>query len=179
MKPFVHIAALLLLLCGCTNEKQRFDRDMWGRYEVRCDKYFSIYASDKGQAKKALEDTIALSLVERDKAKYYWRFNLIIAFSEARLAVMAEDDGHEQEAQHLFASASAYMALQKTMLREHLQEMPNVRFGDAATNSAETPTPDQWRDAIAKLDAANNVRWKSPNKALESTATAPSVSTNK
>ncbi|HZF01869.1 MAG TPA: hypothetical protein VE344_08245 [Methylomirabilota bacterium] len=161
MKPSILIVALMLL-CGCTSEKERFDRDMREHYEAQCDKYFAIYASDKHKAKKALEDTITLSLAERNKAKYYWRFNLNIAFSEARLAVMAEDEGRKQDAQRLFSSASDYMALQKTMLREHLQEMPNVKFGESATNSAETPTPDQWREAIAKLDAANNVRWKSP-----------------
>jgi hypothetical protein len=170
MKPFVNIAALLILLCGCTNERQRFDHDMLGRYEVQCDKYFSIYASDKRQAKKALEDTIAFSLAERDKAKFYWRFNLIIAFSEARLAVMAEDDGHKQEAQRLFASASRYMVLQKTLLCEHLKDFPNVNFGEDATNSAVIPTPDQWRTGIEKLDAANHVRWKSPNQSPEPTA---------
>jgi hypothetical protein len=169
MKSFALMAALLLL-CGCSSQK-RFERDMRAHYEVQCDKYFAIYASDKSQAKKALEDTIALSLAERDKAKYYWRFNLIIAFSEARLAVMAQDDGHEQEAQRLFASASHYMALQKTLLREHLKDFPDVDFGEDATNSAVTPTADQWRTGIAKLDAANHVRWSI--KAPEPTATAP------
>ena len=168
MKSFVLMAALLLL-CGCSSQK-RFERDMQAHYEVQCDKYFAIYASDKSQAKKALEDTIALSLAERDKAKYYWRFNLIIAFSEARLAVMAEDDGREQEARRLFTSASHYMTLQKTLLREHLKDFPNVNFGEDATNSAITPTPDQWRTGIEKLDAANHVRWKSPNKSPEPTA---------
>jgi hypothetical protein len=179
MKLFVHLAAMLLLLCGCTDAKKRFYNDMQERYEVQCDKYFSIYASDRGQAKTALENTITLSLAERDKAKFYWRFNINIAFSEARLAVMAEDDGREQEAQRLFTSASDYMALQKTMLREHLQEMPHTKWAESDTNSAETPTPDQWRKAIAALDAANHVRWKSPNNALQPTATAPSVLTNK
>ena len=179
MKSPVHIAALLLLLCGCTSEKERFDRDMQGRYEVQCDRYYSIYASDRGHAKKALEDVITLSVAERDKAKFYWRFNLMVAFAEARLAVMAEEDGHEQEAQRLFASASRYMALQKTLLREHLKDFPNVDFGESATNSAVTPTPDEWRAGIAKLDAASHVRWKSPNTAPVPTGTAPVSTTNK
>lgn len=163
MKSFALIA-LLLLLCGCSSEMERFRRDMQQRYEVQCDKYYSVYdTGDVESAKRALQDVITLSLAERNKAKYYWRFNLMVAFAQARLAVIAEAEGHEQEAQHLFASASDYMALQKTMLREHLQEMPHVRFAESDTNSQETPNPDQWRKGIAALDAANHVRWKSPN----------------
>lgn len=154
--------SLLLLLCGCGSEKERFDRDMQQRYEAQCDKYYSVYNSgDIESAKSALTNVVALSVSERDKAKFYWRFNLIAAFSQARLAIIAEKEGHEQEAQRLFASASDYMALQKTMLREHLQEMPNVRWTESDTNAAETPSPEEWRTAIAKLDAVNHVRWRS------------------
>jgi len=158
---------ILLLLCGCSSRRQRFYRDMQDNYEVQCDKYFSIYASDRTKAEKAMEDTIELSLAERDKAKFYWRFNLMIAGSEARLAVMAEKEGREEDAQHLFASASVYMALQKKMLRDHLWEMPHTRFAESATNPADVPTPDEWRKRIAALDLANHVRWKSTNAVSE------------
>src|SRR5689334_9557460 len=67
-------SSLLLVLCGCSSDKERFDRDMQQRYEAQCEKYYSIYDSgDIESAKKALTNVIALSVVERDKAKYYWR----------------------------------------------------------------------------------------------------------
>jgi len=156
------LLSLLMLLSACSSEKERFDRDMQQRYEKQCQEYYAIYDSgDIDGAKKALTNIIALSVAERDKAKFYWRFNLMAAFAEARLAVIAEKEGHEQEAQRLFASASHYMALQKTMLGEHLQEMPDVIFAEADTNAAQTPTPEEWRTGIAKLDAVNHVRWRS------------------
>jgi DNA primase large subunit len=109
MRALVFITAVFLL-CGCTSEKKRFDRDMQERYELQCNRYYTIYASDREQAKKALEDIIALSVAERDKARFYWRFNAMAALAEARLAVISEQEGHAQEAQRLFASASQYMA---------------------------------------------------------------------
>ena len=170
MRSFALIA-LLLLLCGCGSEKERFDRDMTRHYEVQCDKYYSIYlAGDKKNAKQALQNIIELSLAERSKAKYYWRFNLTVAFAQARLAVIAEDDGHKQEAQDLYASASNFMALQKITLREHLKDMPHVIFAESDTNPAETPTPGQWRKWVTTLDANNHIRWKSPGNVLKSTA---------
>ncbi len=163
MKSF-GLLSLLLLLSSCSSEKERFDRDMQQGYEKQCQNYYATYASAGIEdAKKALTNIIALSVAERDKAKFYWRFNLIAAFAEARLAVIAEKEGHQQDAQRLFASASHYMVLQKTMLREHLQDMPNVNWGESATNAAEIATPDEWRTAIAKLDAVNHVRWSSTN----------------
>jgi hypothetical protein len=175
MKSFALITPLLLL-CGCSSEKERFDRDMQHRYEVQCANYYSIYDSgDIGSAKQALADIIQLSVSERDKARFYWRFNLVAAFSEARLAVIAEMEGNQEEAGRLFARASDYMALQKKMLREHLQEMPGVNWGESATNAAEVPTPDEWRDAIAKLDAASHVRWKSPNQTVQRTGASRSA----
>jgi hypothetical protein len=166
MKSF-GLLILLLLFSGCSSEKERFDRDMWRRYEKQCQTYYAIYDSgDIKDAKKALTNVIALSVAERDKAKFYWRFNLVAAFSEARLAVIAEREGHEQETQRLFASASDYMALQKRMLGEHLQEMPHVRWGESDTNAAEIPSPAEWRTAIGKLDAVNHVRWRSLTNGL-------------
>jgi hypothetical protein len=159
--------SLALLFSGCTSERDRFDRDMNQRYEKQCQSYYAIYDSaDIEDAKKALTNVIAVSVAERDKSKFYWPFNLEAAFAEARLAVIAESEGHQQEAQHLFASASDYMVLQKRMLREHLHEMPNVSWGESATNAAEIPTPEEWRTTIAKLDAVNHVRWSSLTNGL-------------
>jgi len=139
MKPF-GLLTLLLLVCGCSSKKERFDRDMRQRYEAQCEKYYAMYDSgDIEGAKKALTNIIGLSVAERDKAKFYWRFNLMAAYAEARLAAIAEKEGHEQEAERLFAGASDYMALQKTMLREHLQEMPHVMWAESDTNAAEVP----------------------------------------
>jgi hypothetical protein len=161
------LLSLLLLACGCSSEKERFDRDMQQRYERQCQKCSANYDSgDLEDAKKALTNIIALSVAERDKAKFYWRFNLVAAYSQARLAIIAEKEGREQEAQGLFASASDYMVLQKKMLREHLQETPNVDWGESATNASEIPSPEQWRTMIAKLDAVNHVRWRSLTNGL-------------
>jgi hypothetical protein len=163
MRPTA-LLALVVFVCGCGSEKERFDRDMMHRYEVECAKYYAIYDSgDIERAKKALRDIVAFSVAERDRAKFYWRFNLMAAYAQARLAVIAESQGNKQEAQRLFGSASKYMALQKTMLAQHLQEMPNVQWAEADTIATETPTPDQWRKGIAALDAHNHVRWKSLN----------------
>src|SRR5207245_2868567 len=110
MKSF-GLLSLLLLFSGCSSEKERFDRDMQGRYEKQCQNYYVVYDSGGIEdAKKALTNIIAVSVAERDKAKFYWRFNLAAAFAEARLAVIAEKEGYEQEAERLFASASGYMA---------------------------------------------------------------------
>ncbi len=158
--------SLVLLLLGCSSEKERFDRDMQQRYERQCQQYYAVYDSGGIEAaKSALTNIIALSVGERDKAKFYWRFNLMAAFAQARLAMIAEKEGREQDAQRLFASASDYMVLQKKMLRDHLEEMPNVNWGESATNTAEIPTPAEWRTAIAKLDA-NHVRWWSLTNGL-------------
>src|SRR6185295_7523420 len=97
-----HLFAIILLLslCGCTSEEERFRRDMQQRYEATCDQYFSIYASsDNDGAKKALGQIIDLSLSEKGKARHYWRFNLLIAYSQARLAVIAESEGKKVEAE--------------------------------------------------------------------------------
>ena len=161
------LVLLLLLLGGCSSEKERFDRDMMQRYEKQCREYYAIYDSGGIQdAKRALTNIIALSVAERDKAKFYWRFNLMAAYAQARLAAIAEKEGLEQDAQGLFASASEYMALQKRMLAQHLQEMSRVDWGESATNSAEVPSPDEWRTLIGKLDAASHVRWRSLTNGL-------------
>src|SRR3974390_50641 len=164
MKSLVS-SSLLVLLCGCGSEKERFERDMQQRYEKQCANHYAIYdAGDIEDAKKALTNLITLSVAERDKAKFYWRFNLMAAFAEARLAVIAEKEGREQEAKGLFAGASDYMAQQKKMLGEHLHEMPHVIWGESATNMAEVPSPEEWRTAIAKLD--KHVRWRSLTNGL-------------
>ena len=166
MRPLVSLS-LLVLLCGCSTEKERFQRYMQQGYEKQCARYYCIYDSGGIEdAKNALTNIISLSVAERDKAKFYWRFNLTAAYAEARLAVIAEKEGRQQEAQHLFALASDYMVQQKKMLGEHLHEMPHVIWGESATNTAEIPSPEEWKTAIAKLDAANHVRWKSLTNGL-------------
>src|SRR5579863_6544561 len=142
---YVIVIMLLAVLCGCSSRKQ-FDRDMQQRYEVQCDKDLSVYeSSDIEGAKKELHDIIDLSLAERNKARYYWRFNLLIADSQARLAIIAEHQGDTNEAQRLFASASDYMALQNKAFRQEMQRERNIYFAGEDTNSAVRMTPDQWR----------------------------------
>src|ERR1043166_4858611 len=103
MKSLVS-AGLFVLLCGCGSEKERFDRDMQQRYEKQCGQYYAIYdAGGIEDAKSALTNIVTFSVAERDKAKFCWRFNLNAAYAEARLAVIAEKQGREQEAQQLFA----------------------------------------------------------------------------
>jgi hypothetical protein len=58
------------------------------------------------------------------------------------------------------------MALQKRMLGEHLQEMPDVRWAESDTNAAEIPTPEEWKRSIAKLDEVHHVRWRSLTNGL-------------
>jgi hypothetical protein len=142
----------------------RFEQNMLRHYEVKCDEYYSIYASsDIAGAKKALGDTIDLSLTEKKKASHYWRFDLAIAFSQARLAVIDENQGDNEEAARLFSSASDYMVLQTKAFREEMRKTGDVRFTDKDSDAEVRWTPDRWRQAIAALDKQSNVRWKSSN----------------
>jgi hypothetical protein len=135
---------------------------MLRHYEVKCDEYYSVYASsDIAGAKKALGDVIDLSLAEKKNAKYYWRFNLAIAFSQARLAVIDESQGEKEEAARLFASASDFMVLQTKAFREEMRKTGDVGFTDKDSDAEVRWTPDQWRKAIAALDKQSNVRWSS------------------
>jgi len=160
MKHLLAIA-LLLSLCGCTSQEERFRRDMQQRYEATCDHYFSIYASsDRDGAKKALGQIVDFSLSEREQAKHYWRFNLLIAYSQARLAVIAESEGNREEAERLFASASDYMVLQN---RTFSQECRRTHVNRPEYSDAEARfTPDRWRHNVEALDQKENVKWKEP-----------------
>jgi len=161
MRVFL-VSALLLLLTGCgDSERARFNRDMWQHYEVQCQGYYSTYeSSDIEGAKKPLYDIIALSLAEKSKAKYYWPFDTQIAFAQARLAVIAEHQGHKQEAERLFASAS------DSMMRGEKAMSLDMRR-DGSTNDVgneKAVTPDQWRKAVREIDARLHVKWDSPNE---------------
>lgn len=159
------LSILLVLLCGCGSEEKRFYRDMQDRYEVQCDKYYSNYDSGGVEdAKKALHDVIGLSLAEKGKAKFYWRFDIMIAFAQARLAVMAETQGDKGEATRLFAIASAYESTGEAAFNQDL------RKSGINSTSVSTWTPDQWRKAIASLDQQHHVRWKSLNQSPEPSA---------
>ena len=161
MKSLVAIS-ILVLLCGCTSEDERFRRDM-KRYEETCDRYFATYASsDIEGAKKALGQIIDLSLAERKKATRYWRFNLLIAYSQARLAVIAESQGKKEEAERLFESASEYNVIQNQAFSQE-SGRTHVEFKAYSDDDARF-TPDRWRKNVAALDKQANVRWKEPNK---------------
>jgi hypothetical protein len=162
----VPLSIILLLVCGCSSEKERFYRDMRDRYEVQCDKFYAIYdAGDVGSATKALRDVIDVSLAEKAKAKYYWRFDIMIAFAKARLAVIAEMQGDKVNATDLFASASAYEMSGEIALDQ------DVRTGGSGRSvGAKAWTSAQWRKAIAALDKNMHVRWKSPNDSPEPSA---------
>jgi hypothetical protein len=161
---FVMVIALSALLCGCDSEKDQFNQKMLHGYEVKCEQYYSVYdSSDIESAKKALHDVIDLSLAERSKAKYYWRFNLIIAGSDARLAVIAEIQGNKKEADQFFASASDYMVLQNKAFNQEMQRTSNVQSVKTETETVERMTPDQWRKWVAALDKQHNIKWKPSN----------------
>jgi hypothetical protein len=150
----------------------RFEQNMEHGYEATCDKYYSIYgSSDVEGAKKALNDVIDISLAERSKTKYYWRFNIIIAGSEARLAVIAESQGNKKEADRLFASASDHELIGDEAFRRELRKEGGVDMRSVDANPVKRRTPDEWREFVAKLD--KNVRWKFSNTAREPTPTAP------
>jgi hypothetical protein len=137
---------------------------MLNGYEVTCDRYYSIYdSSDIEGAKKALHEVIDCSLAERSKAKYYWRFNIIIAGSEARLAVIAESQGDVKEAERLYASASDHEFLGDVAFRQELREEGGVDMRSIDKNPVTRWTPEQWRNFVAKLDI--NTKWRSPNSA--------------
>ena len=153
--------AVVFLLCGCTSEEQRFDRDMQERYEVQCDKYYSTYCSGSIEdAKKALHDIIDILQAEKSKAKFYWRFDINIAFAEARLAVIAEKQGHEDEASRLFEIASDDKVSGDEAFRVECRKEGDIDM--KSLGSVQRMTPEQWRKAIAALDKVNQVKWESP-----------------
>jgi hypothetical protein len=149
-----------------------FEQTMLHGYETTCDKYYSIYgSSDIESAKTALQSVIDLSLAERSKARYYWRFHVIIADSEARLAVIAEIQGDKKKAERLFASASDYQVPGDEAFHQFLRQEGSVDMRNFDKNPVKRMTPDQWRDLVTKLD--KNVKWKSPYAAPEPTPAAP------
>jgi hypothetical protein len=159
---FLLIPVLLFVLTGCVSERERFDRDMEQHYEVQCDRYYSVYASsDIEGAKKALDDVIALSLAEKNRARFYWRFDIMIAFAQARLAVIAEHQGQKDEAERLFASASDYQVRGDKALSREMQ-----RGGSTDNVGSEKGfTPAEWRKAVREIDAHLHVKWDSLNRA--------------
>src|SRR5439155_17391945 len=98
---------------------------------------------------------------EKGKARHYWRFNLLIAYSQARLAVIAESESKKDEAERLFASASEYMVLQTRAFAEECRrtQVQVPGYSDVETRF----TPDRWRKNVAALDLKANVKWKEPN----------------
>src|SRR5439155_11038505 len=99
---------------------------------------------------------------EKGKARHYWRFNLLIAYSQARLAVIAESEGKKDEAERLFASASEYMVLQTCAFAEECRRthVQVLGYSDVETRF----TPDRWRKNVAALDLKANVKWKEPKQ---------------
>lgn len=171
MRALAFIAAVFLL-CGCTSKEERFDRDMQERYEVQCGKYYSAYRSGSIEdAKNALYDIIDLSRAEKSKAKFYWRFDTMIAFAEARLAVIAETQGHKDEASRLFAIASDDKVSGDEAFRVECRKEGDIDM--QSLGPVQRTTPEQWRKAIAALDNVNHVKWESLNTSLEPTPTAP------
>lgn len=143
-----------------------FVRNMWSGYEKTCGKYYAIYdSSDIENAKKALHDVIQVSLAQRSKAKYYWRFNGIIAYAEARLAVIEELQGDKKEADRLFASATDHWVLGEVAFRQQMRKEGGVDMRSLDADPVQKPTPDQWREYVSLLD--KNTKWKKPNNPTE------------
>jgi hypothetical protein len=137
-------------------------------YEIRIGKLYDTYASsDIAGAKKALRDMIELSLAEKKQARFYWRFDLITAFSQARLAVIAESQGETNEAAQLYAQASDNMVVQTEAFRQAMRMEGSVEFTDSDSEAEKRWTPDQLRKVVTALDKQNYIRWKSPNPSLE------------
>jgi hypothetical protein len=148
-------------------EQKHFLIEM-SRYDENCGRLFRIYASsDIETGKQALGQIIDLSVAERLKAMRYWRFNLEIAFSRARLAVIAETQGKKEEANCLFASASEYMVLQN-------RAIGRANGFQKYSDDEARYTPDRWRMMVAALDKHANVKWKkTPNQAPAPTSFTP------
>jgi hypothetical protein len=145
----------------------RFDRDMDQRYEHQCGIYYHTYkTSDIEGAKKALQAAIDFSLNEQSKAKYYWRFDVIISGSQARLAIIAEAQGNKKEADRLFASASDYRVLGNIAFREEAKRGGHISLVSLGpeTNDTKRISPDQWRKWIAGLEKDEDIKWKSTLK---------------
>jgi hypothetical protein len=147
-------------------ERRRFLVDM-ARYEAACGQSWAIYASgDIEAAKQALSQVIELSLAERKNAKRYWAFNLVIAYAQARLAVIAEYQGRREEAERLFKSASIYMVLQSRALA-HEQGQTGMSDSEARFS------PARWRYIVAALDKRSNVHWR--ENATKTAATTAAI----
>jgi len=161
MKSFLVISILALLCGGCSDEAEY--RRRMHRYEETCDRYFATYASsDLEGAQKALGQIIALSLAEKKKATRYWRFDVQIAYAQARLAVIAERQGRNEEADKLFASASEYFVAQN---RAFSQELRRTHVAFKESSDAEMRlSREQWRKNVAALDTHANVKWKEPGQ---------------
>jgi hypothetical protein len=168
MKPLLAIF-VFALLAGCNLAEKRFQREMAG-YEKSCAAYFGSYvASDVAGAKKALREIIELSNAKQKVTTRYWRFNLMIAFSYARLAVIAEAEGNKAEALQLFSTASDFQLAQDRAFRAHLRSVPNVYSATEDSDEYHRLLPDQWRDIIRQLDRPLGVKWKKPNQTPEPT----------
>jgi hypothetical protein len=156
---FIIIIAFFLLLCGCESSRERFAHDMKSRYEMKCDQYYFVYCSgDIEHAKKALHDIIDLSQTEKSKAKFYWNFDTVIAFSYARLAMIAEKQGNEEEAKRLFARASDYKTSGDAAFNQELKNEPWM--APSAKINIVKLTPDQWRKGITAIDKQKHVKWE-------------------
>lgn len=157
---FLIVSSILFITCGCTSEEERFQHDMWRRYETACDRFMEDYASgDVVRAKAALGQIVSLSEAELQKATYYWRFHLLIAYSQARLAVIAEGERDHALADQLFASASTHMVAQNRAIASHSRRPPE--FSDEEARF----TPARWRKNVALLDKKLHLKWNEPNKA--------------
>lgn len=157
-----------------SGDRVRFRRDMEGRYERQCGQYYKIYeTSDIEGAKKALQDTIDFSIKEQGKAKYYWRFDTLIAGADARLAIIAEAQGEKEKAKQLFASASDHQARGNKAFREEAKREGHISLVGFNTNDALRMSPDQWRKWIAALEKHDDIKWKSTTKVLQPAATHP------
>jgi hypothetical protein len=160
-----NIGALVIRTFAAVEDK-RFLTDM-SRYDEKCGRLFRIYASsDMETGRKALGQIIDLSLAEKSKATSYWNFNVELAFSLARLAVMAEAQGKREEAGRLFASASEYMVLQNRAINR-------AQGFQGYSDDEARYTPVRWRMLIAALDKHANVQWMKPPEATPGSVTPP------
>jgi hypothetical protein len=128
------------------------------RYDDSCGRQTAIYRStDIEAAKRALQRIVELSLAERQKATRDGPFNVMIAFSLARLAVIAELQNQPKEAERLFTSASVYRVLEiRAWNRERgYKKQPETKR-----------SPDEWRHIISLLEKRSHPKWNSgPNQA--------------
>jgi len=154
--------SILLLVCSCDSQKQ-----LGERWEYESDAYYSKYcqAQSPQAAIVALSDFLRfVDDFERTKAVRP-RYAFARALTEGRIAMIYEQLGNKQ-ASRLFMDR----AINDVERDKYVEKTPDKQAVESGL-----------RQTIEKIDGWNTIEWRKtrPNNALEPTATAPSVSTNK